>query len=74
MKIRKLQKSIQKYTTRVCFLSHLESKTNLVTLRNCNLYLRYYKIDLGLSIKLQEINLNLCEEYKNLLICATYGC
>ena len=46
------------------FLSHLESKTNLVTFRKCNSHLKYYKIDLSFSIKLQEINLYTCEEYK----------
>ena len=29
-----------------------------------NSHLQYYKIDLSFSIKLQEINLYLCEEYK----------
>ena len=37
---------------------------NLVTLRKCNSHLQYYKIDLSFSIKLQEINLNICGEYK----------
>ena len=44
------------------FLSNL--KTNLATLRKCNSHLQYYKIDLSFSIKLQEINLNVCQEYK----------
>ena len=44
------------------FLFHLKSKTNLVTSRKCNLH--NYKIDLSFRIKLQEINLNVCEEYK----------
>ena len=47
------------------FLFHLQSKTKLVTLRKCNSHLQYYKIDSSLSIKLQEINLNICEEYKS---------
>ena len=46
------------------FLFHLKSKTNLVTLRKCNSHPQYYKLDFCFSIKLQEINLNLCEEYK----------
>ena len=46
------------------FLFHLKSKTNLVTLRKCNSHLQYYNIDLSFSIKLQEINLHVCEEYK----------
>ena len=46
------------------FLFHFKSKTNLVTLRKFHSDLQYYKIDLGFSIKLQEINLNVCEEYK----------
>ena len=45
-------------------LFHLKSKTNLVTLRKCNSHLQYYKIDLNFSIKLHEINLYVCEEYK----------
>ena len=35
------------------FLFNSKSKTNLVTLWKCNLYLEYYKIDLSFSIKLQ---------------------
>ena len=46
------------------FLSHVKSKTNLVTLRICNSHLQYYKSDLSFSIKLQGINLNICKEYK----------
>ena len=46
------------------FLYHLKSKTNLVTPRKCNSYLQYNEIDLSYSIKLQEINLNVCEDYK----------
>ena len=45
------------------FLFYLESK-NLITFRKCNPHLQYYKIDLSFSTKLQEINLNVCEEYK----------
>ena len=45
-------------------LFHLKLKKNLVTLRKFNSHLQYYKIDLSFSIKLQEINLNVCEEYK----------
>ena len=45
------------------FLFHLKSK-NLVTLWKFNSHLQYYKIDLSFSIKLQQINLYLCEEYK----------
>ena len=44
--------------------NYLESKRNLVTLRKCNSHLQYYKIDLSFRIKLQEINLYVCEEYK----------
>ena len=53
---------------RKCFLSKLnfrfyvKSKTDLITSRKCNPHLRYYKIDLSFSIKLQEINLKVCEE------------
>ena len=43
---------------------HLKSKTNLATLRKCNSHLQYYEIDFNLSMKLQEINLYVCEEYK----------
>ena len=46
------------------FLFYSNSKTNLVTLRKCNSHLQYYKIDLSFNIKKQEINLNLCDEYK----------
>ena len=42
----------------------LKTETNLVTLKKCNSHLQYYKIDLNFSIKLQKINLNVCEEYK----------
>ena len=33
-------------------------------LRKFNLHLQYYKNDLSFSIKLQEINFNVCEECK----------
>ena len=33
------------------FLFHLKSKINLLTLRICNSYLQYYKIDLSSSNK-----------------------
>ena len=46
------------------FLFNQKLKTNLVTLRKCNLHLQYYKIDPSFNIKLQKINLNLCKEYK----------
>ena len=46
------------------FLFYLKLKTNLVILRKCNSHLQYYKIDKNFSIKLQEINLRVCEEYK----------
>ena len=46
------------------FHFHLKSKTNLVSWRNYNLHLQYYKIDLSFSIQFQEINLYVCEEYK----------
>ena len=46
------------------FFFHSKSKINLITLRKSNSHLQYHKIDLSFSIKLQEINLNLCEEYK----------
>ena len=36
----------------------------LVSLRKCNSKLQYYKIDYSFSIKLQEIKLRVCEEYK----------
>ena len=42
-------------------------RLSLVTLRKCNSHLQYYKIDLSFNIKLQEIKLNLCEEYKTAL-------
>ena len=51
-------------TDSIHFTFHLKPKTNLLTLRKCYLYLQYYKIDLSFSIKLQELNLNLCKEYK----------
>ena len=56
----KADKALSKFN----FFFHLKSKTNLVTLRKCNSHLQYYKIDLSFSIKLQEINLYVCEEYK----------
>ena len=46
------------------FLFHLESNKSLVTLRKFNLYLQYYEIDLSFSIKLEKMNLNVCEENK----------
>ena len=46
------------------FLFHLKLKTYWVRLRKCNWHLQYYEIDLSFSIKLQEIKLNVCEEYK----------
>ena len=46
------------------FVFYLKSKTNSISLRKCNLHLQYYKIDLSLSIKSQEITLNLSEECK----------
>ena len=49
--------------SRLNFLFHLKSK-DLVTLWKCNSHLPYYKIDLSFNIKLQEINLYACEEYK----------
>ena len=48
------------------FLFHLKSKTNLVILRKCNSHLQYYKIGLIFSIKSQEINLNVCKEFLGL--------
>ena len=33
-------------------------------MRKCNLHLQNYKTDLSFSIELQEININVCEEYK----------
>ena len=50
------------YYLRIIFYEN--QKQNLVTLGKCNLHLQYYKIDLSLSIKSQEINLNACEEHK----------
>ena len=47
------------------FLLHLKSKTNLVTLRKCNSHLQYHKNDSSSRIKLQEINLHVCKEYKS---------
>ena len=41
------------------FLTKISVKTCLL-----NSHLQYYKIDLSFSIKLQEINLYVCEEYK----------
>ena len=52
-----------KASSKLNFLLPLKSKTNLVSLRKCNSHSQYYKIDLSFSIKLQEINLNVCEEY-----------
>ena len=51
-------------SSKLNFLFHLKSKTNLVALRKCNSHLQYYKIDLSFSINLQEINWNECEECK----------
>ena len=51
-------------SSKLNFLFHLKSKTNLVTLKKFNLHLKYYKLDSSFSIKLQEINLNVCEEHK----------
>ena len=33
-------------------------------MRKSNSHLQYYKIDMSFSIKSQEINLYVCEEYK----------
>ena len=52
-------------SSKLNFHFHSKSKTNLVTSRKCILYLQYYKIDLTFRIKLQEINSNVCEEYKS---------
>ena len=41
-----------------------ECKKILVTLRKCHPHLQHFTIDLSFSIKLQEINLNVCEGYK----------
>ena len=46
------------------FLLFLKSKINLVTLRKFNSHLQYFIIDLGFTIKLQEINLIVYEEHK----------
>ena len=45
-------------------LFNLKSETNLITLRKFNSYLEYNEIDSSFSIKLQEMNLNVCEKYK----------
>ena len=39
-------------------------KKKLVSLWKCSSHLQYYKIDLNVSIKSQEIHLNVCEEFK----------
>ena len=49
---------------KLSFLFHLKSKTNWINLRKCNSHPQFYKIDLSFSIKLQEINLYVCEEHK----------
>ena len=46
------------------FFFHLKSKTNLVSLKKFNSYLQYNKIDFSFNIKLQAINLSVCDEYK----------
>ena len=51
-------------SSKLNFLLHFKSKTKSVTSKKCNSHLQYYNIDLNFSIKLQEINLNVCEEYK----------
>ena len=43
---------------------YIKSKTNVLTLRKCSSHRQYYNIDLSFRIKLQEINLYVCEEYK----------
>ena len=48
---------------------YLKSKTSLVTLRKCNSHLQYYNIFLSFSIKLQEINSNVCNEYTYYMKC-----
>ena len=53
-----------KALSKLNFLFDLKSKPSLVTLRKFNSHLQYYKIDLSFSVRLQEINLNACEEYK----------
>ena len=45
---------------RVC--APVAHKINLATLSKCKSRIQYYKIDLSFSIKLQEINLNVCNE------------
>ena len=78
--IRKLQKCIQKIErecndenvflkvdralSKMNFLSHLKSKTNLVTLIECNLHLQYCKIDFSFGIEFQQLKLNVCVEFK----------
>ena len=47
------------------FLLNPKLKRNLIILWKCNSHLQYYKINLSFSIKLQEINLYLCEKYKS---------
>ena len=46
------------------FLFHSKSRTSLVTLTKCNSQLQYYEIDLSFTLKVQEINSYVCEEYK----------
>ena len=57
---RKADRTLNKWK----FLFHLKLKTNSLTLRKYNSHLQYYKIDLNSSIKLQEINYDVCKEYK----------
>ena len=50
--------------SRLNFFFHLKSWTNLIKLRKFNSRPQYNQIDLSFSINLQELNLNVCEEYK----------
>ena len=57
----KIKNDLLKSSPQIFF--HLKSKANLVILWKCNSHLQYYKIDSSFSIKLQEINLHVCDEY-----------
>ena len=64
-----LESKADRALSKLNFLFPLQSKINVVTIRKCNSHLQYYEIDLSFSIKLLEINLYVCEEYKTEHVC-----
>ena len=55
---------VDRASSKMKLVFSFEIKKKLVTFRKCNSHLQYYKINLIINIKLQEINFNVCEEYK----------